>query len=348
MKFPFSWRIVRCTPTAVIMSSAILLGSYAAEPANSRPVEPPHGPQLSVAQPSHDFGKVTEGQRLQHTFQIMNSGDADLAVITVEPSCGCTTTGDWPHRLSPGQTGMIPVTVDTTHFSGPITKTITIVTNTPGTPTMVLSLDATISTPISIANTSLLFPAVEDPNETATRATTIRAEVADTLRLTDLQSDSPLFAPQLREVIPGKEYELVVKTVPPLPEGTQAGRITLHTSNKEMPVLSINAVVTVLPALQIAPSAFTFYAPKLAAAEKRFAVVMNHRGRDLQVFDVSTNAPGVQLSMAPSEDHKRFTITVTFPAGFEVRSSDRFHLQGKTNQSSMPTFMIPIVYRGKQ
>jgi hypothetical protein len=291
----------------------------------------------------HDFGRVPQGETLQYDFVLRNDGDSVLEINEVRPSCGCTTTGDWPHTLQPGQSGTLPVRVETAHFVGPIIKTIAVVTNDATRNETTLELRANIWTEISVANPVLIFPPVGDPNETTTRATTIRGEVEGPLKLDAPQSDNPHFKARLKEVVPDKEYELTVTTVPPLAEGTQSARITMHSSNPKSPQVAVQAVATVLPAVQVAPSEFSFTAGKLQAKERRYAVVLLHRNADLQVADLKTDAPGVTLTPMPNAPDRQFTIAVDFPAGFEIHPGQKYFVRGKTNQPTMPTFQIPIL-----
>lgn len=313
----------------------------AAEPPTAQ--SPARGPRLTITDASHDFGTVTQGKILSHTFRISNGGDALLAINEITPSCGCTTTGDWPHTLKPGESGAIPVNVDTERFTGPISKTISIASNDPTRPTTILVLKATIWTPVSIENPVLVFQAATNPNQSSTRATTLRNETANPMTLGEPQSTSAAFKPVLKPVIAGKEYELTVTTVPPLPEGSQVARITMKTSLPEAPEITVQAVVTVLPAVQVAPSQILLSVPRLAAPEKRFAVILNHRDYDLAVTDVTTNAAGVEVATTKSDDGKQFTIALTFPAGFAVKSGEKLFLRGRTNHPSVPEFEIPIV-----
>jgi hypothetical protein len=46
----------------------------------------PRGPQISVAEPLHDFGAVTAGAVLVHVFEIRNTGDGVLEIRKVAPS----------------------------------------------------------------------------------------------------------------------------------------------------------------------------------------------------------------------------------------------------------------------
>ncbi len=304
------------------------------------------GPQLTVSETMHEFGREPQGETLRHDFTLTNTGDAVLHITDVKPSCGCTTTGEWPHTLAPGASGTLPIKIDTAHFSGPIVKTLSIVSDDPAHPELTVEMRAKIWTPVSIMNPVLIFPAVTDPAQAATRSTTIRSEVDVPLKLSDLRSENLHFRPDLKEVIPGKEYELIVTTLPPLPDGTQSGRISMTTSNPQMAEISVQAVVTVLPPIQIAPTQISFGTPKLTQVEKRYAVVLNNRGRDVKVTDLATDAPGVTLASSADATGRQFTITLTFPIGFEFKPGDHYVLRGKTNQENLPTFEIPIIYNG--
>lgn len=322
------------------------IASAADAPSAATPAPKHIGARLAIATPNHDFGTVAQGEPLQHEFKVANTGDELLTITEVKPSCGCTTTGDWPHQLKPGESGIIPIKLDTTHFSGAVTKTVTIKSNDAEHPETGLELKANVWMPIKISAPVLIFPAITNPNESSTRSVTIENQVEAPLKLSELHCDLPQFKPELKEVVPGKQYELVVTTVPPLHDGTQSARITMKSSNEKMPEVTIQAVVTVLPAIQVAPTELMFAVRKISAPEKRFAVVLNHRGADLHVTDISTTAPGVELTTNLSADKKQFTITLNFPAGFEFKPGDKFVLRGKTDQPTVPSFEIPIVYAG--
>src|SRR5689334_22874776 len=83
------------------------------------------GPQIQFDNQVYDFGKVTAGDVVKHTFVFTNTGTQTLELSDVHPSCGCTTAGDWTRKVEPGQTGSIPLQVNTANFNGAVTKTVT-------------------------------------------------------------------------------------------------------------------------------------------------------------------------------------------------------------------------------
>lgn len=333
-----------CAPPALTAADTQAPGL----PVGPTPAAQTGGPRLHVAGQSHDFGRVPQGSPVRHDFPISNTGDAVLAITEVKPACGCTTVGEWPHQLKPGETGVISIQMDTAQFSGSVTKTVTVSSNDPAHHQTVLEFTASVWTPVQVSSPVIIFPALTDPAQVITRSVTIRNNVDGALQLSDLRSDQPVFKPTLKETVPGREFELTATTVPPLANGTTTARITLKTSNPKMPELTVQVVATLLPPVQVAPTEVMLPLAKLAAPEKRYVVLLNHRGFDLQLSDVKTDAAGVMVTTSVTSDKKQFTILLTFPAGFQADAPGKRSVTGKTNHPELPTFEVPIVYTGNR
>ena len=44
------------------------------------------GPKIEIAEMRHDFGKVIQGTRVEHVFEIRNAGSEQLVIEKVQPS----------------------------------------------------------------------------------------------------------------------------------------------------------------------------------------------------------------------------------------------------------------------
>jgi hypothetical protein len=44
------------------------------------------GPQIEIKETTYDFGKVVEGAKLQHVFEVRNTGDAALDIERIQPT----------------------------------------------------------------------------------------------------------------------------------------------------------------------------------------------------------------------------------------------------------------------
>ncbi len=83
-----------------------------AEKASTTPVEEIKKgvPVMAFDKDSHDFGKVTKGENVSHTFKFTNKGDVPLTIELVS-GCDCTDL-DWPEgkTFQPGESGEIKAT----------------------------------------------------------------------------------------------------------------------------------------------------------------------------------------------------------------------------------------------
>lgn len=101
----------------------------AATPAADQKPEGPL-PVLEFEKMEHDFGVVTEGQKVSYTYKLKNTGQAPLIIQNAQPSCGCTVP-DWSKEPIPvGGSGFVKAEFDTKGKVGPNTKTITVTANT--------------------------------------------------------------------------------------------------------------------------------------------------------------------------------------------------------------------------
>ena len=79
-----------------------------------------------------DYGKITEGQKLEVLFRFKNTGNKPLVIESVHPSCGCTVADPPKEPIAPGAEGEIKGSFDSNGKSGQQHKTIAVTANTKG------------------------------------------------------------------------------------------------------------------------------------------------------------------------------------------------------------------------
>ncbi|MFT3679613.1 MAG: DUF1573 domain-containing protein [Ferruginibacter sp.] len=57
----------------------------------------------------YDFGKITDGDKVEYKFRFKNTGNKPLVVSTASASCGCTVPEKPEKPILPGETGFIKV-----------------------------------------------------------------------------------------------------------------------------------------------------------------------------------------------------------------------------------------------
>lgn len=114
--------------------------------ASGKQAAPGSAPNIAFDSDKHDFGKITQGEKVSYSFSFINNGGSDLVISNALGSCGCTIPEYPKGAVKPGQQGKIDVTFDSAGKSGLVQKTVTLTTNcTPST--KVLTIMATVNVP---------------------------------------------------------------------------------------------------------------------------------------------------------------------------------------------------------
>ena len=90
------------------------------------------GPVLTFEKNTHDFGDITQGDRVEKVFTFTNTGNEPLIISDIRVTCGCTVP-KWPRQpIMPGEKGEITVGFNSAGKMGKQNKTVTVISNTVG------------------------------------------------------------------------------------------------------------------------------------------------------------------------------------------------------------------------
>ncbi|NOY95018.1 MAG: DUF1573 domain-containing protein [Chlorobi bacterium] len=108
------------------------------------PEELANAPVVSFDSRTFDFGEIQQGDKAEHTFIIKNEGKSDLIIRRVKSSCGCTAVTPSKTVIAQGETAPIKVVFDSRGKKGRQSKSITVITNDPKSPTSTLRISSNI------------------------------------------------------------------------------------------------------------------------------------------------------------------------------------------------------------
>jgi len=97
-----------------------------------------NAPVLSVDDAEFKFGKIQQGEKVEHTYVLTNSGNSDLQIRKVKASCGCTAVQPEKRIIAPGESVNIKTVFNSAGKLGNQNKTVTIITNDPKKSKMIL------------------------------------------------------------------------------------------------------------------------------------------------------------------------------------------------------------------
>lgn len=111
-------------------------------------------PDIKFEEETHDFGRITQGEKVTTAFKFKNTGGSNLIISSATGSCGCTIP-DYPKKpILPGEEATVNVVFASEGKSGVVEKSVTLVTNCEPS-TKIIYIKANIIVPTS-ANPSEL------------------------------------------------------------------------------------------------------------------------------------------------------------------------------------------------
>jgi hypothetical protein len=102
-------------------------------------------PKIVFQTTDHDFGTVKSGDVVTYRFNFSNQGKNNLIIRKTKASCGCTATEPADLIIKKKKSSYVEVKFNTRGYSGMQHKTVTIISNDPNNPMIVLNIRGTVS-----------------------------------------------------------------------------------------------------------------------------------------------------------------------------------------------------------
>ncbi|WP_143960373.1 DUF1573 domain-containing protein [Litoribacter populi] len=107
----------------VMIMAVVAFAAQAQEASNN------NGATITFAEKSKDFGDITQGDKVEHTFKFENTGGAPLVISNVAATCGCTVPA-WPKEpIAPGESAEIKVSFNSAGKMGKQNSVVRIYSN---------------------------------------------------------------------------------------------------------------------------------------------------------------------------------------------------------------------------
>ena len=308
-------------------------------------------PKIEVVPETKDVGTIAKGQVIDATFVIKNSGGSDLIVSDARPSCGCTVAS-FDKVIKPGGEGKVVSSVDTKTFSGPISKSIVLVSNDPDRPQMNLFVKANVK------------PFVDVLPQPFVRFSVIKGDGAgqDVILLSDEKTFKPTVAetsqPYVKaEILPagdkdkipgraGEQYRLRISVTGDAPDGLLNAPLRINTGVAQQPTLEIPVSGIVRPRVSVTPVMVNFgnFTAGKDPITRNIIVTNNKPGVPVKVTKAEVSVPGFLTDVVPTQEGVSYTVV--------VKASDRVKkgaLQGtvKLYTSDKEKSIIELPLRGE-
>jgi hypothetical protein len=228
----------------LLHSAAGFLLLLAAAPAQ----EPPAlAPKIVCAEPVFDFGEKNNTEFVEHDYVIRNAGTLSLEIRGVRASCGCTAVKPSQDVVPPGGEAAIRARLDLRGRNGMQVKSITVQSNDPETPNLVLQMRGTAVQALRADPGSLFFGRIDPagPRSRTFRVISGRGPI----QIENVRTDHPGLLVKRLDPEPGSDgsahaFELTLD--PALPGGAINGSIYVKTDLADMGELAIPAAAFIV------------------------------------------------------------------------------------------------------
>jgi len=282
-------------------------------------------PRLTIVEPVKDYGVVPKGDKLEWAFVVKNTGDSDLQIIAAKPGCGCTVA-DFDKVIKPGATGKVTAHVDTTAFAGPISKSVTLETNDPNTPTAQLTLHAIVKPYVEAYPAGFMrFNLLQGDADTQT--VTIYSEEDDPFEIKNIEVPGDFVKATFAKIEnkadlapnvgrPGQNQYRINVTVggPDAKIGPLADKIRIITNSKHQPEYLVSISGVVRPTFRVDPVGVNFgeVAPSDTAATRSILLHSNDTKtpENFVVTKAESSLPGVVTSIKPGANKGDYEVTL--------------------------------------
>ncbi len=333
-----------------VLSATLLLLVPAAVLAQAAPAAPAEAnkPKIDISTKIKDFGTVPKGQMIKAVFEVKNTGTAPLEITQVRPTCGCTVAS-FDHTVQPGATGQVVADVDTSAFSGPISKAVLVYSNDPETPQVNLVIKADVRAFIEVRPRPFIrFNALQ--GEPASDAVTLVSADGSDFDVTGADTGGSPFkvsyqpAPEKERFADAKGSQWRVEVTLPAdaPEGMLNSKIELKTTAPKAPVVTLNVNAVVRPIVQVIPAEINFGTVPVDAPVGRNVLLINNRqGTSLEVTDTKISSSDFKVEVIPLTAGQRYQVAVSLPAG-AAKGTHKAELTITTNDPVRKTITVPV------
>jgi hypothetical protein len=208
---------------------------------------------------------------------------------------------------------------------------------------LTISIKGELWQPVQVSPASAAFARVPQQSKddaAMVRKLTIVNNVDGPAKLTGIKVPSDSFKAEVKELEPGKKFELTVSLVPPLKPGPVYGNIEVATGITEMPILKIPVNAFIVADVDVTPNQLALPQARVAALQRQL-YVRNNVQTAVKLSDLQCTNSALTLDLRETQPGVAFLITVNIPTEYKP-SPGGDTITFKTDRASLPLVTVPI------
>jgi len=308
------------------------------------------GPSLDVPDKVIDLGTVSKGEVVEAVFKVVNEGDEPLLVKSVRPTCGCTVA-DFDREILPGAVGHVTAKLDTADFSGPVSKSVLIMTNDAANPTVTVIIKADVKPHIEVLPRPLIRFNAVTKEKMEESVVVVASEPDKEFKITGVESSvpylvasyAPLGADERVRGYSQTQYRVTLGLSDEAEVGPVSGRVIIHTDHPEAPEVPVKVYGVVRALLHVTPPQIQFGAVDAKTRPGRNVIVVSNRTTEgeMDITGVNIDDPAFSAEVRPIREGSRYQVTVIIDPA--AKPGDHYAtLKVSTNDPEYPELEVPV------
>jgi len=262
----------------------------------------------------YDFGMVPRGVKVKHDFLLVNRLGEPITIVSLRPSCGCTSGKALQATVAPGESTVIEAEMDTRNFVGPKATVlfVNLITASGREAEARLAVSSHILSDIVMNPGTIDFGTVKS-GQPATQVLTVDRINGAGWRFTRMVSASRALSAQLVETARKEgsvSYSLSVSLKPDAPIGQLRDELRLISNDPESPSIPVMVTGVIRGDLTAAPSVLSLgQVHSSAGAQGRFIV---RSSRPFAIRSIEGAGDGFATSSPDATRQSTHVVTVAY------------------------------------
>jgi hypothetical protein len=303
--------------------------------------------QIQIENKYFNFGTVSEGQIVEHEFKFRNSGNADLQILRVVSTCGCTAAVANDSAVPPGVENSIKVSFDSSGFSGKVAKQVRVYTTDLSNKEITLTLEGQVERLVKIIPAKIDFGKVVAGIDVEAKELEVRTKSSTNKKLKSLKSFSKYLKitqkPSRHDASSAEDVTpFLIELDPKAPFGAFRDRLLVEFSDsKAGSVINVPVLAQIEGPILIEPKQLSFGLIQGKDLLERKLRIENRSNQHMEIKSITSDSRAIEVTSKVIEPGRLFVLNVKLSPE-NVRSDLRGLLRIETSLLDTPEILVSV------
>jgi hypothetical protein len=285
--------------------------------------EPQKWPRIEIEPKSLNVGEVFVGEDGKGEIKIRNTGDAELQILNIQSSCGCTATKlkATDRRIPPGGEVTLFVTMkpSKTRHGERFVKSVTISSNDPLRPALPVRVEAQVKLGVDTIPYSLIFKKMQY-GEVREQDLKLASMTDEAFRITNIEgAGGPVVLGYDRDLM-AKEHIVKVSVGPMADPNNMHLRLRIDTTHSKTPALYVPLLVEVEKLVTVTPPYLNLGRNEPGTTVERKVTFSTKDGKPVESVNVEVTRYPMEVEAHPVEGSpNEWTLGFKIPEDMEAQ-----------------------------